>query len=64
MKPLRVGDTLEGFCGGAFGRDYWSDSAHVEAIGSDWVIIRDDNGVSHVAWGDPEDLAQYRKSEG
>lgn len=61
MKPLRVGDVLEGFCGGAFGRDYWNYPATVEAIGSDWVIVRDDNSTSHVFWGEPEDLCEYRK---
>lgn len=46
MPPLRIGDVLAGFCGGAFGRDYWSDEGRVEAIGSDWTIVRDDNGRS------------------
>lgn len=39
MDPLRVGDVLYGYCGGFFGRDSYGDK-RVEAIGADWVIVR------------------------
>lgn len=60
MKPLRVGDKIGGFCGGAFGRDFWGD-ATVEAIGSDWVVARDGHGEVWFTEGDPERLCEYRE---
>jgi len=57
--PLRVGDFLTGFCGGAFGRDY-GDDARVEAIGADWVVVRDDGGNVWFSEGDPDRLCAYR----
>ena len=46
--PLRVGDVLYGFCGGWFGRDSYGDK-RVEAIGADWVVVRDDTGAPQFA---------------
>lgn len=63
--PLRVGDIVHGPAGGAFGRDHYHCS-RVEAIGSDWVVVRP---MTHlIGWdakpcfadGDPETLTQYR----
>lgn len=55
---LKVGDVLYGFCQGEFGRDSYGDKT-VEAIGSDWVLVREGRFVH--AWnGDPQDLTQYR----
>lgn len=45
--PLLVGETLEGFCGGYFGRDSYG-TKRVEAVGADWVVARD------IATGWPE----------
>lgn len=64
--PLRVGDVLDGFCGGVFGRDSYEDK-RVEAIGTDWVVARHgewalDEGVEFY-YGDPDDLCQYRKKD-
>lgn len=56
--PLRVGDMLYGFCNGSFGRDSYGDK-RVEAIGSDWVVVRED-GTPLIYRGDPEDLCEYR----
>lgn len=56
--PLAVGDLLEGYCGGWFGRD-WYGTKHVEAIGSDWVVARE-NGVALVAHCSPAELVEYR----
>ena len=36
---LRIGAVLEGYCGGAFGRDSYDDK-RMEAIGADWVVVR------------------------
>lgn len=61
--PLRVGDVLYGYCGGAFGRDDYDDK-RVEAIGADWVVARPDDWGAHAApsfyHGSPEMLIQYR----
>ena len=57
--PLRVGDMLYGFCGGAFGRDVYHDK-RVEAIGADWVVCRTSTGDLAFRGGDPEELREYR----
>lgn len=45
QRSLRVGDLLHGYCGGRFGRDYYSyQLKRVEAIGADWVVVRLENG--------------------
>lgn len=44
LTPLRVGDILYGFCGGFFGRDSYDDK-RIEAVGSDWVVARQENGT-------------------
>ena len=38
---LMVGDLLEGFCNGYFGRDFYG-LKRVEAVGADWVVVRDE----------------------
>jgi hypothetical protein len=58
-RPLRVGDVLYGFCGGAFGRDSYG-TKRVEAIGADWVVAREDDGGPLMCPGDPERLTEYR----
>lgn len=61
--PLRVGVVLYGFCGGYFGRDSYADK-RVEAIGADWVIVRnlDDNRPEFAELA-PETLTQYQTEE-
>lgn len=56
--PLRVGDTLYGYCGGWFGRDSYGDKT-VEAIGSGWVVVRSEYGWHEFGTGNPEDLIEY-----
>lgn len=64
-NTLRIGDVLYGYCGGSFGRDSYDDK-RVEAIGSDWVVVRtgfygeSSAGLYH---GDPEDLCEYRTKD-
>lgn len=59
---LRIGDVLEGYCGGYFGRDSYDDK-RVEAIGSDWVVARTvsgyDEGLAVFHLGSPEQLLEY-----
>lgn len=38
-KPLRIGDVINGFAAGVFGRDFWG-PARVEFIGGDWIVVR------------------------
>lgn len=61
-EPLRIGDTLYGYCGGYFGRDSHFDK-RVEAIGSDWVVARDYIGVAWFADCSPIYLTVYRTPE-
>jgi hypothetical protein len=57
---LRVGDTLHGFCGGAFGRESYGDKT-VEAVGTDWVVAREaDTNEAQFYWGGPQQLEEYR----
>lgn len=68
-RPLRVGDVLTdvtggGYFGGMFGRDFFRRSVRVEAIGADWVVLRDSLGLPHFADVDPETLTPYRDSRG
>lgn len=59
---LRVGQMLYGFCGGAFGRDSYADK-RIEAIGVDWVVVRDEYGHPGFYQGYPERLLEYTKPE-
>lgn len=65
LIPIRVGDVLEGFCGGHFGRDAHGDK-RVEAVGADWVVARlvEPCGGSGVFLyiGEPEYLCQFRRN--
>jgi hypothetical protein len=61
-SPLRVGDVLYGYCGGEFGDSYYD--KRVEAIGTDWVVVRDAHGVIWTAENiSPEWLCRYRTEE-
>lgn len=57
---LRVGTQLYGFSGGYFGRDSYSDK-RVEALGDDWVVVRDSDGNVAFASGENilENLLEY-----
>ena len=57
---LRVGTLLFGFCGGDFGRDSYLPK-RVEALGADWVVVRDSDGVVDFAAGKDilEKLTEY-----
>lgn len=59
-ESLRIGDVLDGYCGGHFGRTYTD--KRVEAIGADWVVARDvETGKPHFADSKPEELVEFRK---
>ena len=40
MNQLQIGQILYGYCGGFFGRNSHEDK-RIEAIGIDWVVVRD-----------------------
>jgi len=50
---LKIGQVIYGYCGGVFGREFnaYKDK-RVEAIGFDWVVLRDEDGNIHFAVGD------------
>ena len=58
LSPLRVGDRIYGFCNGKFGRDSY-ENKRVEALGADWVVVRDGSGHVLLYEGSPEDLLPY-----
>lgn len=64
--PLRVGDLLEGFCEGMFGRDSYG-AKRVEGVGNGWVVAREvDSGTVVFASADDTDqlsLVSYRIAE-
>lgn len=44
-RPARVGDVIDGFCGGLFGRDWIGERGRIEALGPDWVVMRAESGT-------------------
>lgn len=48
---LQIGQKLYGYCGGHFDRYYLTEFFIVEAIGFDWVVVRDDAGIPHTTTG-------------
>lgn len=58
LRPLRVGDVLYGYCAGHFGRDSYG-RKRVEAIGVDWVVVREGESTVHLHAGNPEDLLAF-----
>lgn len=49
MRSFEPGDVLFGFCGGFFGRDSHGPKT-IEAIGKDWVVVREEDGSPNVAF--------------
>lgn len=50
MHDLVPGTPINDFCSGAFGRDFHG-RARVEAVGHDWVVVRDEWGEVYCASG-------------
>lgn len=66
-KPLTIGDVLDdpegaGHFDGLLGRDFYYRSLRVEALGADWVVVRDDRDSPWMIEGDPADLVKYRSN--
>ena len=49
MNVVMVGDVIRGYCSGIFG-DAWG-QLRVEAVGADWVVVRDSDGKTWLASG-------------
>ncbi len=45
---MYIGMVLYGYCQGYFGRDSY-DNKRIEAIGHDWVVVREDDGFPSFA---------------
>lgn len=56
-NPFQLGDVIHGFCGGVFGRDSYN-CRRVEAVGSDWIVTRNDRGEVEMTT-DLEDAVRY-----
>jgi len=58
---VEVGDILEGFCNGYFGRGSY-DTKTVLAVGEDWIVVRDSTGQPLLADGPNvhQDLAKHK----
>lgn len=62
---IEPGDTLYGYCGGAFGRDGYGPHT-VVAMGRDWVVCRGGQiggDYPYLYAGDPADLEEYLTEE-
>ena len=65
-RVLVVGDKLYGYCGGWFGRDVSWEEKVVEAVGRDWVVVRDYYGRPWYAegggekWPRPWDIDEWK----
>lgn len=60
-RALELGDVIHGHIGGWFGRDYY-ECARVEAIGYDWVVVRNDRGQSFAATALPDRASVLRSA--
>jgi hypothetical protein len=59
-RMVMVGSVLYGYCGGCFGRDSYGEK-RVEALGADWVVVRDQDGCVSFASGENilDELDEY-----
>lgn len=58
---LWVGNILEGFCNGYFGRDSYG-RKRIEAVGPDWIVVREAEGSYNHPNGYPN-MAQFDSHE-
>jgi hypothetical protein len=55
-----VGTTLYGFCGGKFGRDSYG-SKDIEAVGKDWIVVREDGEPNFATFDSFDKLRAFVK---
>lgn len=67
---LQIGQKLYGYCGGYFNKYYRTEFFRVEAIGVDWIVVRDDEGNPDTATGrkaldilESDEYTKQRKSD-
>ena len=54
-EQIRPGVKLYGLCGAYFGRLNFS-SKTIEAMGNDWVVVRDENGIHFASFSSREKM--------
>lgn len=60
MDSLQVGDLIYGYCGGIWGNEgLVFHERRVEAIGADWVVVRNSGGNVEMFYGSPADLQDW-----
>lgn len=61
---LRIGHVIHGYCGGIWGNEALVyEERRVEALGVDWVVVRNDGGAVEFYVGDPDELLEYVSGE-
>jgi len=58
-----VGKLLYGYCGGYFGRDSY-DVKRIEAIGADWVVVRENSRPNFASFESTEKMMKLIKDWG
>ena len=58
-QPFMIGETIPGYCGGNFPLDTMDDTLRVEAVGVDWIVLRDTHNNTHFYQGSHDQLRQY-----
>lgn len=51
-----IGERIPGYCGGTFDLDTIDDELRVEAVGVDWIVLRDTQNVVHFYRGSHSEL--------
>ncbi len=51
---LQIGQKLYGYCGGYFDNYHLTEYFIIEAIGFDWIVVRDDSDIPHSVCGRKE----------
>lgn len=57
MTEPQIGMILYGFCNGCFGHDSYG-SKRIEAIGDDWLVIREKNYPNFASFNSHEQMVQ------
>lgn len=59
VRPIAVGDMIHGHVAGWFGRDFY-ECARVEAVGADWVVVRNEQGRAFATSSRPTMVDDFR----
>ena len=53
-----IGTVLDGYCNGFFGRDSYEKKV-IEAIGSDWIVVRENGGPNIAVFEDIKERNEF-----